>query len=266
MEDINIDKLLKSKSYDFLRKNENLHDIILLTYGGSHAYGTADENSDIDLRGVALNSKEEILLGRDFKQVVDSNTDTTIYSFNKIIRLLTACNPNIIEMLGCRTEHYFILTTTGKMLLERPEIFLSKQCINTYGGFARNQFRRLQTMIEKLSQKYKKDTLLDATVDKLNKHMMHLVRLYQIAIDLLEEGEIYTYRYGDDLDLLLSIRKGEYTKDTAPTANFYKLVRELDIHFKLASKCHVLPEHPDYGKINELQMDVNELIVRGRAN
>ena len=38
----------------------------------------------------------------------------------------------------------------------------------------------------------------------LNKHAVHLIRLYLMAIDIFEKEEIITYR-SDDLDLLLSI-------------------------------------------------------------
>ena len=38
--------------YDFLRTNEHLgENIILLTLGGSHAYGMETESSDLDIRG-----------------------------------------------------------------------------------------------------------------------------------------------------------------------------------------------------------------------
>ena len=82
-----IKKLLKSKHYDFLRVNEHLEsNIILLGLGGSHAYGTDTENSDLDIRGCALNKREEILIPtHNFDQVTEEATDTTIYSFNKLI-------------------------------------------------------------------------------------------------------------------------------------------------------------------------------------
>ncbi len=58
-------KLLKQPEYDFLRTNEHLGDnICLLTLGGSHAYGTNVEGSDVDIRGVAIPTKREVLLGR----------------------------------------------------------------------------------------------------------------------------------------------------------------------------------------------------------
>ncbi len=46
--------------------------------------------------------------------------------------------------------------------------------------------------------------------DKLSKHMMHLVRLYLMCFDILENGEINTYRYKEH-DFLMDIRNGAYT-------------------------------------------------------
>lgn len=43
----------------------------------------------------------------------------------------------------------------------------------------------------------------------MNKHAMHLIRLYLLCLDILEKEDIVTYR-GDDLPLLMSIRKGDY--------------------------------------------------------
>ena len=96
-----IKEKLQTEEYDFLKTDPKLgSQVIVLTLGGSYAYGTEQENSDLDCRGIALNSKSEILLGNDFEQVVDIDTDTTIYSFNKILSLLTSNNPNTLEILG----------------------------------------------------------------------------------------------------------------------------------------------------------------------
>ena len=44
-----IETKLSSKEYDFLKTDKNLgKNIILLTLGGSYAYGTNTENSDLD--------------------------------------------------------------------------------------------------------------------------------------------------------------------------------------------------------------------------
>lgn len=119
-----IKQILHTSEYDFLRTNEHLgENIILLTLGGSHAYGMDKEGSDVDIRGIALNTKPEILLGNDFDAVVDVPTDTTIYSFNKMIQLLSSNNPNTIEILGCRPEQYLHLTPVGQELLDNRKMF-----------------------------------------------------------------------------------------------------------------------------------------------
>lgn len=134
--------LIETKEYDFLREDENLKNIILMTFGGSYAYGTNNENSDVDVRGIALNSKREILVGEDFEQVVDTDTDTTIYSFNKMITLLASCNPNTIEIVS-PTNNYFRISPVGQELIDNRHIFLSRRAIKTFGGYATQQLYRL---------------------------------------------------------------------------------------------------------------------------
>ena len=148
---IDIKKVIQNTEYDFLRTNENLgNNIFLLGFGGSYAYGTNNENSDIDIRGIATNSKRNILIGNDFEQVVDTDTDTTVYSFDKIIKLLCSCNPNTVEMLGLKPEHYFYLTNIGRELIENKSLFLSKRAIHSFGGYANAQLRRLENKSARL--------------------------------------------------------------------------------------------------------------------
>ena len=136
--------LLNSPEYEFLKTNPHLgKNIILLGLGGSHAYGTNIEGSDVDIRGVALNSKAEILGSSNFEQVVNEATDTTIYSFRKIISLLTSCNPNTVEILGLKPDHYLYLSPIGQELLDNRKLFLSKRAVQSFGGYAFAQLRRL---------------------------------------------------------------------------------------------------------------------------
>lgn len=131
-------------AYSFLRENKHLDSrICLLGLGGSYAYGTNVETSDVDIRGFAINSKEELLTNQNFEQVCEDKTDTTIYSFNKLISLLTNCNPNTMEILGLKDEHYIYLNDISKTLLDNKDIFLSKNAIRSFGGYANQQLQRL---------------------------------------------------------------------------------------------------------------------------
>lgn len=330
--------LIQTPEYDFLKTNEHLgNNIILLTLGGSHAYGTNIETSDVDIRGCALNSKEEVLTNKNFEQFVNEATDTTIYSFNKLINLLTNVNPNTIELLGCKPEHYLYLSPLGRELLEHRHLFLSKRCVHSFGGYANAQLRRLDNKaarlvsqseqevhilksIENASYTFKQDyfsyddaiklyidkseqeeydteIFMDINLkhyplrdykgmwsvmnnivkeyskigkrnanaiehNKLAKHMMHLVRLYLMCLDILNMGEIITYRTKDH-DFLMDIRNGKYLDDNRqPTAEFFDIVDELEAKLDAAKRTTELPDNPDYKKINEFVMSVNERIVK----
>ena len=335
---MSVKELLKSKEYDFLRNDPNLGDnVILLGYGGSYAYGTNNEDSDIDIRGIATNSSRNILTGRDFEQVVDVPTDTTIYSFDKIVKLLCSCNPNTCEILGLKPEHYFVLTDAGKKLIDNRQLFLSKRAIYSFGCYASNQLRRLenftarnssQSQLEKHILKsiehasvdfksryfdmpedaiklyidesprddYETEIFCDVTLkhyplrdhkgmlndmgtiirqyakmgkrnekamvhNKLGKHMMHLVRLYLMAFDILEKGEINTYREKDH-DFLMDIRNGKYLDDNQqPTKEFYEIVDELEAKLDKLKDTTDLPDTPDMNKVMDLVEEVNGDVV-----
>lgn len=333
---------VNSSEYDFLRTNEHLqNNIILLGLGGSHAYGTNVESSDVDLRGCALNSKEEILTNKNFEQFVNDETDTTIYSFNKLISLLTSVNPNTIEMLGLKPEHYIYLSSIGKELLDNKHLFLSKKCIYSFGGYANQQLRRLDNKAVRLvsqseqekhilnsienasytfkdqffsydedhvklyidksdREEYDTEIFMDINLkhyplrdykgmwstmnnivkeygkigkrnanaiehNKLGKHMMHLVRLYLMCLDILNEGEIITYREKDH-DFLMEIRNGKYLDDNRqPIPEFFDIVKDFEDKLEKAKKTTNIPDNPDYKKINEFIASVNERIVKGEV-
>jgi len=97
---------------------------------------------------------------------------------------------------------------------------------------------------------------------KINKHSMHLIRLLRMSLDLLNEGKIITYRR-EDHDLLMSIRNGEFLSDDGKIReDFFDMVRELEEKLEKASKTTKLPDHPDYGRIDDFLEKTNLKIVR----
>lgn len=334
----NIEEVLKSQEYNFLREDKNLgNNIILLGYGGSYAYGTNNKNSDIDIRGVATRSKRDILIGSDFEQVVDVETDTTVYSFDKIIKLLCSCNPNVIELLGLKPEHYVYLADAGKKLIDNRHLFLSKKAIYSFGGYTHAQLKRLENKTTRFASQTKQESHILKTIkyawidlkskvadfpddciklyvdksnrenhdseifcdislkhyplrdykgiinemntiiksyskighrntnaikhEKLEKHMLHLVRLYLMCFDILEKEEIITYREKEH-DLLMSIRNGEFLDvNNQPTNEFYELVNELEKRFEYAKMNTSLPDDVNINLISDFVESINWGVV-----
>lgn len=190
-----IRKRMQSDDYRFFHENNNLgKNIILIGLGGSYAYGMNKDSSDLDIRGISLNRKEEVLLGIDFEQVVDEKTDTTIYSFNKMIELLTKMNPNTCEILGLQDWQYFYLHPIGKELLENRKMFLSKICIHTFGGYAGSQLRRMENKAARLvgqaqNEAYILKSINNAKYDFKNRYYPHNDSDVKLYIDTaVQEG------------------------------------------------------------------------------
>ena len=183
----NFKELLESSSYDFLRTNERLgHRIMLLGLSGSYGYGTNREGSDIDFRGVTMQMPSDLLGVAEFEQYVDEKTDTVIYGFNKLVKLLLDCNPNCCEILGLPREKYMILTPLGEELLDHQQLFLSKRCIKAFGGYASAQLRRLQNAIarDSLPQEQREKHILQSVQNAINDFNRRNHRMAEGSIQL----------------------------------------------------------------------------------
>lgn len=333
------DEILHGAEYNFIKTDKHLgKHVILLGLAGSYSYGTNIEGSDIDIRGITLNQKSDLIGLTQFEQYVDDNTDTVIYAFNKIVSLLLNCNPNTIELLGLNSEHYLYLNDIGQLLLDNKKLFLSRKAIQSFGGYADAQLRRLQNALarDSLAQSEKEQHIFNSVknamysfnadykhfrngsmeifIDKavnpvfeteifvnadlthyplrdyvgmwnimsnvvrdyekigkrnkkkdkihLNKHAMHLIRLFLMALDILEKGEINTYRL-EEHELLMNIRFGKYQKeDGTYMDSFFEMLSELEKRFSYAAENTDLPEEPDMKRVQELVMTINERVVR----
>lgn len=332
--------LLQTKEYDFIRTSDRLGDrIMLLGVGGSYAYGTSHEGSDIDFRGVTLQLPSDLIGLTAFEQYEDEKTDTVIYGFNKLVKLLLECNPNTCEILGLDDDQYLIKSALGQELIDHSRMFLSKRAVKSFGGYAAAQLRRLQNAIARdtlpqsdrekhilksvmnavddfnrrysgrnagsirlyidraentdldteifVDADYKHFPLRDYTdlwgtmrtvvrdYDKigkrnkkkddnhLNKHAMHLIRLFMMAIDILEKGEIITHRT-KELPVLLAIRRGDYMlSDGTFSPEFYVLLEEYERRLDEAAGKTVLPDSPDMNAVEKFVERINRYAVTG---
>lgn len=239
-----IKEKLKTSEYDFLREDKSLGDnIILLTLGGSHAYGTNNENSDLDVRGCALNSKMQILTNESFEQFVNEATDTTIYSFNKLISLLSNCNPNTIELLGNKPEHYLYVSNIGKELIGNSHLFLSKRAAYSFGGYATAQLRRLDNKAVRLvNQEQRERHILNSIMNAFHtfpEKYFHFeednIRLY---IDKSEQEEY-------DTEIFMDVNLHHY-----PLRDYKSMWSEMN---------NVVKDYSKIGKRNKNAIEHNKL-------
>lgn len=241
---------LKSDKYDFLRKRPELGDnIILLVVSGSHAYGLNTSESDLDIRGIAIEN-EDTLFGLDnFEIFENKETDTVIYSLRNFIRLAMKGSPNMLELLNVRNDDILYITDEGYKLLENKELFLSKKLYHTIRGFTKNSLNRME-----------KDTCKNN--ERACKDAMHLIRLYLSGIEALKTEKLPVYM-GDNIPYLMEIRNGKYIeKDENNPENqvinqeFYKELEKYEKELTKAYEESKLPDKVDKNALSELQKEI----------
>lgn len=255
-----IKEKLNSKDYDFLRTTEGLKDhIILLTTGGSVAYGTDTPESDLDIRGIALNSRKELLTMRyREKPYEDEKTDTIIYTLKQITRLLSNANPNVLEILGTKEEHLFVLTKEGQLLRENADLFLSKRVIYSFGGYAASQLRRLQNAMardEDYSQREKEQHILNTLLHQMAGFEERYRKFAKDSIKLyLDKSDKDCFEEEIFIDISLSHYPLRDLKNMVSEMN--NIIRDYD---KLNSRNH----KKDEAHLNKHAMHLVRLLIMG---
>lgn len=112
---------------------------------GSHAYGLARANSDLDLRGLIVGPPEWYLGFRGGPEQVELSADHVRFELRKFFRLAAESNPGAVELLWVEPEAHRVLTPAGERLLAARQLFLSRKVAERFSGYAEAQFRRIQT-------------------------------------------------------------------------------------------------------------------------
>jgi predicted nucleotidyltransferase len=214
----NIIKQLKKENKISI-PNHLIDNIQYLVYGGSTAYGVSNNESDIDIYGFTIPTKEDIypylhnnyIYGFDdppnvfthFTQHnIDDKYDITIYSIIKFFYLLMKNNPMALESLYVKEDKIIYMTEIGKLIRDSRHIFISKGFIHSFAGFAYSQLHKMQTKNPIGSRKHKLINGIDY------KFAYHAVRLLLEMEQLLLTNDMDLEK---DAQLLYDIRKGIYT-------------------------------------------------------
>jgi len=133
----------------------NKHRIIFEGIVGSQSYGLATPESDVDIKGVYIQTNEEILSNRYIPQI-DVDKDTVYYEIRRFLELLSVGNPNVLELLYLPTKCILMSSIEWDFLLGQKEKFLSKKCYNTFSGYAKTQLNKSRGLNKKFNWENKR--------------------------------------------------------------------------------------------------------------
>ena len=249
---------LNSNEYDFLRTDPHLgSNILILTTAGSIAYGTNVDTSDIDVRGVTIERKQDIMGLSSFEQFEDKATDTVIYGLKKFIALCLNNNPNVLEILGTKPEHLLVITKEGQLLRDNVDLFLSKRVIHSFGNYATAQLRRLQNALARDNYPHaeKEKHILNSILGQ----MEHLKRTYKSFTG----SEIHLYidesdRDDMDTEIFIDINLKHY-----PLRDFKNIYAEMSNIVKDYSKLNHRNSKKDELHLNKHAMHLIRLLITG---
>ena len=195
-------------SAEFLRAIKNSSDeLVLVTLFGAKLYGTADQNSDTDIKGIFLPNLKSVLLNtvpksihfrskkEDWRKNSPKDVDIELYSLPYFLKL--ACNGETVALDVLHTNENFILYTSEiwNQIMARRKKFYSKS-LNAFVGYARKQAAKYGIKGSRLQICEELIKLLKEHEDKTMSHIwgilpigehtsfvndIHGVKMYQIC-------------------------------------------------------------------------------------
>ncbi|MBI5194977.1 MAG: nucleotidyltransferase domain-containing protein [Nitrospirae bacterium] len=237
---------------------------ILEGYRGSHGHGTyipsTEPNSvdDIDIFRVVVQPEEHYLgLGSYLKTQEHYETfigqyDVLVYDIRKFMHLLSKGNPNVHIFLWLRPEDYFKITGAGEYLLSHRTEFLSQKVIQSFGGYAVSQLRRMTHFEYKGYMGDKRKALVNQYGYDC-KNAAHCIRLLATALDLLKTGNLVVYREKDG-ETLIEIKTGRWTLERVK-----EYANKLKMEFESLAPLSTLPLSVNQKMLEDVLLKVMKL-------
>ena len=119
---------------------------------GSQAYGTATPNSDIDIKGVYIQSVYDVASLYNYKQQIMPDKDTTFYEVKRFLELASSANPTILELMWIPDRCVQVKDPLWVKYIEsNRDLFLTKQCCNSFMGYAVQQIHKAKGLNKKVN-------------------------------------------------------------------------------------------------------------------
>jgi hypothetical protein len=241
---------------------------ILLVEVGSTAHGTGiPGGEDHDELGVVVETPLDLfgLDERGFRTVMQrtqpegersgpGDTDRTLYSLRKFVRLAASGNPSIMMSMWAP-----VLETTpfGDELRELGAAFVGRHVIPRYRGYMQSQAMRLLGILggghgrrggggrEELIGAHGYDT----------KYAMHCSRLGYQCLELLRDHRLALPIQGEPAEWLRAVRRGE-----VPFDEWWHRTLDLDAQLERAESDGSLPDGPDGARIEAWSIATHQAV------
>ncbi len=198
---------------------------------GSRAYGLHGPGSDTDRRGIFA-APTPMFWGLDKPPTHVDGPEHEQFSWEleRYCQLALQANPTVLECLWSSLPE--VVTETGRELLSLRGAFLSRRLTDSYGGYAKDQFARLESARRK-------------TGTTNWKQAMHMIRLLMAGAHVLGTGEILV-EVTEHRAALLAVRHAERSWEEVRA-----WAAQLEEDFARAAAATHLPADPDRPVIND---------------
>lgn len=243
-----------------------LLDTVLEGVTGSTAYGISNDNSDMDVYGICMIPLEMAfphrtghirgfgVLPPNFEVMnqhhivyKEKEYDVAIYSVVKFFQLAAENNPNIVDFLFLPKNCMRKETEIGKHILANRSMFLNKNSMHKFLGYAYSQIQKLKTKVPigsrlEIVKKFGYDV----------KFASHCVRLALECEQILTEGTLDLQK---NKDIVKSVKEGHF-KSVGELEDWFKAKEAVLQQIYVQSK---LPYTADWNALRELLLQCFEM-------
>ena len=121
---------------------------IFLTLTGSRAYGTNNDDSDVDIRGVCIPKDHSYYTGMGINSFGQMDKgwadDRVVYDLRKALNLMCQANPNALELAFVDQSKWIQTSPQWERIVQHRDKLLSKQVRFRYAGYSYSQLKRIQ--------------------------------------------------------------------------------------------------------------------------
>jgi predicted nucleotidyltransferase len=197
---------------------------------GSRAYGLAGPHSDVDRRGVFLAPAHLFWsLDKPPSHVEGPEAEQFSWELERFCVLALVANPNVLECLWSPIVEK--TTGVGQELVALRDSFLSRRVAQSYGGYARDQFTKLEAVRGR-------------TGAVKGKQAMHMLRLLMAGAHVLSTRQILV-DVGEMRDRLLAVKRGELSWE-----EIQAWASSLENGLHRAAQGTSLPDEPDRATVD----------------